>query len=78
MPADSEMKVIGSPDDGYEMLAIAVIKEVCREYREALPMHDENKIRSCERFFRGPRFAVYCKLDPEYLIEKLREEIYGC
>lgn len=80
MPADKKMKTIGSPDDGYEMLAIAVIKDVCREYREALAMRDEGKIRSCESFLRGPRFEIYCRgnVDPEYLIKRIREEIYGC
>lgn len=79
MPADRIVKVISTPEEGYAMLAMAVIEEVCRDYREALIMRDSGMIQSCERFLRGPRFAVYCmgNLDPEYLIEKIRGEIYG-
>ena len=72
-------ELITTPEEGYEVLALMVIEEICEDYRAALIMKDRQMINSCERFLRGPRFQIYCqgKLDPEYLIKKIREEIDG-
>lgn len=80
MPGQNYSELISTPEEGYAVLALCVIEEVCRDYRSALVMRDVQKIHSCERFLRGPQFAVYSqgKIDPEYLIGKIRSEIYGC
>lgn len=72
-------ELISTPEEGYQVLALMVIGEVCKDYRVALITHDQLMIHSCEAFLRGPRFHVYSQggIDPEYLIEKIRGEIYG-
>lgn len=72
------VKGISTPEEGYEVLGMFVIKSAADEYRRALMEGDELKIQTNEHFFRGPRFRVFARnIDPEYIIQKIREEVNG-
>ena len=55
----------------YEELANAIILQAVKDYRLA---DDEQELAEIERFFRSGWFGVLSKVDPEYLIKKLRKE----
>lgn len=70
-------------NDPYEGLANAIVLLAVKDYRVAL-----NKLRknprnkaaleekeSCERFFRSNWYSVLTSVDPEYLIQRLNEEV---
>ena len=55
----------------YENLANAIILQAVKDYRLT---DDERELQEIERFFRSGWFGVLSKVDPEYLIKKLRKE----
>ena len=55
----------------YENLANAIILQAVKDYRLS---DDERELKEIERFFRSGWFGVLSKVDPEYLIKKLRKE----
>ena len=55
----------------YENLANAIILQAVKDYRLT---DDESELQEIERFFRSGWFGVLSKVDPEYLIKKLRKE----
>ena len=55
----------------YEKLANAIILQAVRDYRLT---DDKVELSEIERFFRSGWFGVLSKVDPEYLIRKLRKE----
>ena len=55
----------------YEELAKAIILQAVKDYRLT---DDERELQEIERFFRSGWFGVLSKVDPEYLIKKLRKE----
>lgn len=57
--------------DPYENLAQAIILQAVKDYRLT---DDEPELQEIERFFRSGWFGVLSKVDPEYLIKKLRKE----
>ncbi len=57
--------------DPYENLAQAIILQTVKDYRLT---DDECELAEIERFFRSGWFGVLSKVDPEYLIKKLRKE----
>ena len=57
--------------DPYENLAQAIILQAVKDYRLT---DDESELQEIERFFRSGWFGVLSKVDPEYLIKKLRKE----
>lgn len=57
--------------DPYENLAQAIILQAAKDYRLT---DDEQELAEIERFFRSGWFGVLSKVDPEYLIKKLRKE----
>lgn len=57
--------------DPYENLAQAIILQAVKDYRLT---DDESEHAEIERFFRSGWFGVLSKVDPEYLIKKLRKE----
>ena len=57
--------------DPYENLAQAIILQAIKDYRLT---DDESELAEIERFFRSGWFGVLSKVDPEYLIKKLRKE----
>ena len=68
--------------ENWEMLAHAVILKAVEDYRAARkrlgrtsdPKGVQATIRELEGFFRSSYFSQLTDLDPEYLIEKLKEE----
>lgn len=61
----------GETLDPYENLAQAIILQAVKDYRLT---DDECELAEIERFFRSGWFGVLLKVDPEYLIKKLRKE----
>lgn len=57
--------------DPYENLAQAIILQAVKDYRLT---DDKSELQEIERFFRSGWFGVLSKVDPEYLIKKLRKE----
>ena len=57
--------------NNYKMLGAAVVEQAARDYAEYVRIHDK-RAESVERFFRGDLFKLYCDLDPEYIIERIR------
>ena len=55
----------------YENLAQAIILQAVKDYRLT---DDEQELQEIERFFRSGWFCVLSRVDPEYLIKKLRKE----
>ena len=55
----------------YEELANAIVLQAVKDYRLT---DDEAELAEIERFFRSGWFGVLPKVDPEYLIRKLRKE----
>ena len=55
----------------YEELANAIILQAVKDYRLT---DDERELQEIERFFRSGWFGVLSKVDPEFLIKKLRKE----
>ena len=56
----------------YEELANAIVLQAVKDYRLT---DDEAELAEIERFFRSGWFGVLSKVDPEYLIRKLRKEM---
>ena len=71
--------------DPYESLANAIVLQAVKDYRVALKRlkkHPNNKDAaierdSIERFFRSGYFGILTDIDPEYLIDRLNEEVFG-
>ena len=69
-------------NDGYEMLAAAVVERAVLDYRQAQEnirtkynvLDAQNVIRALERFFRSEWFGILSDLDGEELVEMLRRE----
>lgn len=70
-------------DDGALLLARAIIVQQAKDYKAALRKCKKNGTQSstgtvkCEKFFRSAWFTILTrgKIDGEYIIEKLREEV---
>jgi len=69
--------------DPYEDLANAIVLGAVKDYRDALKKLRKNPRNQaaailrddCERFFRSKWYSVLTSVDPEYLIERLKEEV---
>ena len=57
--------------DPFQELANAIVLQAVKDYRMT---DDERELKEIERFFRSGWFGVLSKVDPEYLIRKLRKE----
>lgn len=55
----------------YEELANAIILQAVKDYRLT---DNERELQEIECFFRSDWFGVLSKVDPEFLIKKLRKE----
>ena len=70
-------------DDNYTELANAIILQAVKDYRGALkklkkrPRSETAKIskQEVERFFRSDWYLQLTALDPEMLMQKLKEEV---
>lgn len=71
--------------DPYENLANAIVLDAVKDYRKALKRLRKNSrnsiaVSECEaieRFFRSGWFGILSEVDPEYLINRLKEEVFG-
>ena len=66
-------------EDPYEKLANAIVLQSVSDYRAALRLAKKNPsaeqdVKNLERFFRSEWYSVLTGVDPEYLMERLREE----
>ena len=67
---------------GYSDLANAIVEQAVKDYRAAV--HDLKvipndprsirTIRSVERFFHSPWYSMLTDINPDFLIQKLKEE----
>jgi len=60
-------------NEGYELLAAAIIERALLDYRQALTEKDELAIQECEQFLRSQWFSVLFDLDGEKLIAMVKE-----
>lgn len=60
-------------NEGYKLLAAAIIERALLDYRQALSEKDEATIRECERFLCSQWFALLSDLDGEKLIAMVKE-----
>ena len=66
-----------------EDLKNAVVKRASADYESALTraVNDGRTTNSAceeiEKFFHGPLYAFYTSVDPDYLIEKLRNKVFN-
>ena len=58
----------------YQALADAIILQAVRDYRR---MENPDDIRSLEKFFFSQWFGCLTNINPEMLVERLREERKG-
>ncbi len=69
--------------DPYENLAIAIVKQAAKDYRDALQALARNrnnttskrKKEEVERFFTSDWYSVLTDLDGAFLMRKIREEV---
>lgn len=72
-------------DDPYEVLARAIITQACADWtyyekkeRKLIPgqvSFARDKRKAIERFFKSKWYGVLTPLDPDLLLERLREEV---
>ncbi len=66
--------------DRYMILANAIVKRAADDYFELLadimpvPIPPNCNLAEIERFFHSEWYDVLCKVDPDYLIRKLKEK----
>ena len=71
--------------DPYQNLANAIVLSAVKDYRDALKRlkkKPNNKLAAderddIERLFRSGYFAILTEIDPEYLIDRLKKEVFG-
>lgn len=71
--------ITGNEDDPWESLANAVIVQAARDYRLAIKSQNRSvtagrTVKECEKFFRSQYFTILSAMDPEYLIDRIRQE----
>ena len=70
--------------DPYESLANAIVTSAAKDYMVALKILKKSPtnvtakdtVNECERFFRSAWYSVLTDVDGEFLIRRLREEVY--
>ena len=68
----------------YQLLKNAIVAQAADDYRRALvEQHNgnlryESTLTAIERFFTGPEFNGYTKLDGEALLESIKQEVINC
>ena len=61
-------------NEGYKLLAAAIIKQCLLDYREALQSNDIITKLECEQFLRSQWFDFMSDMNGERLIKMMREE----
>lgn len=78
----AENNTIDNGMDGWQALANAVVAQAAKDYRAALrylKTHPGSQTasatrRECERFFHSRRFCLLTGVDPNYILNRIREE----
>ena len=65
-----------TPTDGVgiELLAAAIIEKACDDYRVAYLTDDDKRMNEIERFFKSKYFHSISLIDPQWLIDGLKEK----
>ncbi len=71
--------------NSYEALANGIIMQAVKDYRSALKKLQKNPRSNIaaserdeiERFFRSGWFGILTNIDPEFLIDRLNQEVFG-
>ena len=71
--------------DGYQALANAIVLRAVMDYKTALKRKKKNRnnrsaqaqINALERFFRSSYCQILSDLNSEYLIRRMRKEVFG-
>lgn len=71
--------IIGNEGNPWESLANAIIVQATRDYRVAIKLQNgsitaERTVKECEMFFRSQYFTILSAMNPEYLIDRIRQE----
>ena len=75
-----ELNAEDMDDSACVNLGNAIIMQAVKDYRHALGSAGRGnrgaraEVRECEEFFRSGWFGKLTKIDPEYLIKRLKEE----
>ena len=64
-------------DEAYENLANAIILLAVKDYRQAMRSRNQAMQANLEKFFCSTWFGVLTKIDPVFLITRLKEENVG-
>lgn len=68
--------------EGYQTLATAIVAQAAKDYRTAvrqLKKHPDSQKaaamkRECERFFHSRWYSQLTGVDPDYILNRIREE----
>lgn len=59
--------------EGWEKLAVEIVKVACGDYLKALKKNDEYKIIALEKWFKGEYCYSLCGVEGDVIIEELRK-----
>ena len=63
-----------SINKGYEKLAIAIVRQACKDYRNALRDHDKKEIKEIENFFLGSLYKkIFPQINGEHILRMLKQ-----
>lgn len=69
------MQIISKDLSPEENISNAIVMQAVQDYRESRKSpKDYAMIYDCEKFFKSEWFKVLTKVDPDFLLEKLKEE----
>ena len=61
--------------DRYKALANAIILQAVNDYRQALKGDAQGWQREIEEFFHSEWFTVLTEVNPDWIIQRLRQEV---
>lgn len=59
---------------GVEGLAMAIVFQAVKDYKKALKHNDKTEIYCLEKWFRSSWYKTLCRIDGDFLIQRIREE----
>jgi len=64
-------------EDNEHELVMAVIKEACKEYKQAYKKRNTSKMQALEHWFHGPQFELWSmdSVSPESLLRGIRHQV---
>lgn len=63
--------------DKETLLVCAVIKDACKEYKDAYKHNNHSRMQALENWFRSPVFDLWSlgRISGDYMIKELREQV---